>query len=165
LGDLIFPEELSGLSKGMKNTSHNDIMEGKMTLPIIYAIFSQYTNLKDKNKLVKFIGNKKLSFRNKQEVSRIIWESGSIEFAMQFVEYYSKMVREQYIKHIDETPTRLKWIIKLMDITPLINLTFRKMAIENKWRKLEPQILTEKLIGDINKITQREIFLKNIINK
>ena len=161
LGDLIFPEELPDLSKGMKDTSHNDIMEGKLTLPMIYTIFNLYTNPKDKNKIIKFVGNKKLNPQDKQEVSRIIWESGSIEFTMQFVEYYSKLVREQYIKHIHETPTRLKWIIKLMDITPLINLTFRRMAIKNKWRKLEPQILTEQLISDINKITERETFLVN----
>jgi len=160
LGDLIFPEEMSNLSKGMKNTSHNDIMEGKLTLPIIYTIFNQDTNLKDKNRIVNFIGNKKLSLKDKKEVSRIIWESGSIEFTMQFVEYYSKLVREQYVRHIDETPTRLKWIIKLMDITSLINITFRKMAIENKWRKLEPQALSEKLMNDIEKITQRESFLR-----
>ncbi len=159
LGDLIFPEEMPDLSKGMKDTSHNDIMEGKLTLPIIYTIFNPHTDQKDKNKIIKFIGNRKLNFQDKQEISRIIWESGSIEFTMQFVEYYSKLVREQYIKYIHETPTRLKWIIKLMDITPLINLTFRRMAIENKWRKLEPQILTEQLIGDINKITERESFL------
>ena len=128
---------------------------------MIYTIFNLYTNPKDKNKIIKFVGNKKLNPQDKQEVSRIIWESGSIEFTMQFVEYYSKLVREQYIKHIHETPTRLKWIIKLMDITPLINLTFRRMAIKNKWRKLEPQILTEQLISDINKITERETFLVN----
>lgn len=159
LGDLIFPEEMPNLSKGMKDTSHNDIMEGKLTLPIIYTIFNSHTDKKDKNKLVKFVGDRKLSLQDKKEISRIIWESGSIEFTMQFVEYYSKLVREQYIRYIHETPTRLKWIIKLMDITPLINLTFRRMAIENKWRKLEPQILTEQMIGDINNITERENFL------
>jgi geranylgeranyl pyrophosphate synthase len=38
LGDLIFPEEMPDMSKGMKDTSHNDIMEGKLTLPIIYTV-------------------------------------------------------------------------------------------------------------------------------
>jgi geranylgeranyl pyrophosphate synthase/nucleoside 2-deoxyribosyltransferase len=159
LGDLIFPEEMPDLSKGMKNTSHNDIAEGKLTLPVIYAIFSPHANTQDRNKIIKFVGNRQLSLKDKEEISRIIWESGAIEFTMQFVEYYAKLVREQYVKYIHETPTRLKWIIKLMDITSLINLTFRRMAIENEWRKLEPQILTEKLLQDIQNITSRENFL------
>lgn len=161
LGDLIFPEEMPKLSKVMKNTSHNDIMEGKLTLPVIYAIFNDCTDKKDKAKLINYISDKKLSIKEKKEISRIIWESGAIEFAMQFVEYYSELVDEQYIKYINETPTRLKWIIKLMDITPLVNITFRKMAVENTWRKLEPQVLTEQLISNINNIIQREIFLKH----
>ncbi|MFA5070589.1 MAG: polyprenyl synthetase family protein [Patescibacteria group bacterium] len=161
LGDLIFPEQMSDLSKGMKSTSHNDIAEGKLTLPIIYTIFNPGVNLKDKQTIIKFIGKNKLTLQDKHEISRITWESGSIEYSIQFVEYYSKLVRDQYIKYIDETPTRLKWILKLMDITPLINITFRKTAIENRWRKLEPQILTEQLISEINKITDRENFLAN----
>lgn len=160
LGDLILPEEMPELSKGMKDTSHNDIAEGKITLPIIYAIFNKSTDSKDKKKIIKFIGDRNLNTKDKIEISRIVWESGSIEYTMQFVEYYSKLVRDEYIKHIYETPTRLKWIIKLMDITTLINVSFRKMAIENKWRKLEPQILTDEFIKDINLITQRESFLK-----
>lgn len=161
LGDLIFPEEMPDMSKGMKDTSHNDIMEGKLTLPIIYTIFNPNTDPKDKKKIIKAVGNRKLNLEDKKEVSRIIWESGSIEYSMQFVEYYSKLVREQYIRHIHETPTRLKWIIKLMDITPLINISFRRMAIQNKWHKLEPQILSRDFIDEIEKITDRNNFLAN----
>lgn len=159
LGDLIFPEDMSYLSKGMKNTSHNDIMEGKLTLPIIYTIFNPDVESSDKNKIIKFIGDKKLNFHNKKEINRIIWESGSVEFTIKFIEYYSKLVREQYIKYINETPTRLKWITELMNITPLINIIFKKMAIKNRWRKLESKLLTEQLMTTINKITEREAFL------
>lgn len=162
LGDLIFPEQMAGMSKGMKKTSHNDIVEGKLTLPTLYALFNKHLDQKDRKKLVGYIGNRKLTAKDKLEISRIIWESGAIEYCMQFVEYYCRVVREQYVKHIHETPTRLKWIIKLMDITSLINLSFRKLAIQNKWRKLEPQILDTKTIDEINKITERASYLKSL---
>ena len=159
LGDFIFPEDMSVMSNCLKASSHNDIAEGKLTLPIIYTIFNPDANEKDKRRLIKFLGNRKLKDNDKKEITRIIWESGAIEYAMQFVEYYSKLVTEEYVTYIHETPTRLKWIIKLMDITPLVNISFRKMAIENKWRKLEPKILTDELVNDINSITEREKFL------
>lgn len=162
LGDLIFPKYLAELSKGMKNTSHNDIAEGKLTLPILYVLFSKRTDPKDRAQLIKYIGNRKLSTKDKIEISRIIWESGAIEYCIQFVEYYSRSVREHYVKYVHETPTRLKWIVKLMDITTLINLSFRKLAIQKNWKKLEPAILDEKTISSINKITERDQFLKSL---
>ncbi len=75
------------------------------------------------------------------------------------------MVRELYVKHIHETPTRLKWIIKLMDVTSLINLTFRKLAIDNKWKKLEPMILDEQTLKNVAQVTERTNFLKGFAHK
>ncbi len=141
LGDYIFPDMHSKMSKGMKLSSHNDIMEGKLTLPLIYILFNPKVSKLDKRRLSFFIGRKNLSKIEKMEISRIIWENGAIEFCMQFVENFSKQVTEQYVKYIHETPTRLKWIIRLMDITPLINKTFRQLAEEKKWKKLEPMSL------------------------
>jgi geranylgeranyl pyrophosphate synthase/nucleoside 2-deoxyribosyltransferase len=161
LGDFIFPEQMSKMGKGLKNTSHNDIAEGKMTLPVLYAIFNTHTNPKDKNILIKHLGNRKLSAKEKIEISRIIWESGAIEYCMQFVDYYCRQVREEYVQYIHETPTRLKWIIKLMDITSLINLSFRELAIQNQWRKLEPQVVDTAVIDNLEKITNRQNYLKN----
>jgi hypothetical protein len=100
----------------------------------------------DRQKLFGLVGNKHLSRREKMEISRIIWESGAIEFCMQFVEEFSGLVTRQYVNHINETPTRLKWIIRLMDITPLINKTFRQLAKEKKWKKLEPSLCEPDLI-------------------
>lgn len=160
LGDLIFPEEMAEMSKGMKDTSHNDIMEGKLTLPVIYAIFNSDTNPRDRKMLINSIGNRNLSEKNKLELSRIIWESGAIDYSIQFIEYFSKEVSDQYIRFIDETPTRLKWIIKLMDITPLINLSFKKLAIKEKWRKLEPQFLDNDYINNIATLTNNKNFLE-----
>ncbi|MFA6322683.1 MAG: polyprenyl synthetase family protein [Candidatus Buchananbacteria bacterium] len=165
LGDLIFPEQLSKMGKGLKDTSHNDVIEGKLTLPIIYALFNEKTDKNDKDRLIKFLVKGNLSPKEKLEVSRIIWESGAIEYCMQFVELYAKLVREQFVRHISETPTRLKWIIKLMDVTTLINISFRQLAIDKKWRKLEPQILDDDLVEKIFFICERNNFLKEFINE
>ena len=155
---LFFQRTCRVTSNCLKASSHNDIAEGKLTLPIIYTIFNPDANEKDKRRLIKFLGNRKLKDNDKKKLLESFGESGAIEYAMQFVEYYSKLVTEEYVTYIHETPTRLKWIIKLMDITPLVNISFRKMAIENKWRKLEPKILTDELVNDINSITERENF-------
>lgn len=159
LGDLLLPEDLSGMSKGMKDTSHNDVMEGKLTLPILYTLLNKRTTSKDRNIFIHLIGKQHLTAKNRKDISRIIWESGAIEYCLQFVAYYAKQVREQYVKHIHETPTRLKWILKLMDVTPLINVTFRRIAITNGWRKLELEPLASEYLLKIEKLTTREAFL------
>lgn len=159
LGDFIFPAQHSKMAKGMKATSHNDIEEGKLTLPVLYSLLSKSVPETDKKIIIKSF-NKKLDKKEKLEVSRIIWESGSIEYCMQFVDYFCKLVKKQYIKYIHETPTRLKWIIKLMDITPLINKTFRQLAEKQKWKKLEPVIIDEKFMA---KLAENNYFLTGII--
>ena len=159
LGDLIAPEAHSGMSKGMKDTSHNDVMEGKLTLPILYAFYNVRVHKQDRAKLFSLMGKGKLSAKQHLEVSRIIWESGAIEYTMQYVEYYANLVQDEYVRHIHETPTRLKWIIKLMDVTPLINVTFRRLAYTQKWRKLEPEPLDAEVIAMLTKWTDRANFL------
>jgi hypothetical protein len=48
-----------------------------------------------------------------------------------------------------------------MDITSLINLSFRELAIQNQWRKLEPQVVDTAVIDNLEKITNRQNYLKN----
>lgn len=160
LGDLIFPEELADMSKGLKNTSHNDIAEGKLTLPVILAIFNADTSSRDKKILINSLGNRRLSNHQKLEISRIIWGSGAIESSIQFIEFFTNEVNNQYVKYIDETPTRLKWIIKLMDITNLINLSFKKLAQRKKWKKLEPITMENDYIYKVTISTERVKFLE-----
>lgn len=164
LGDLIAPEAHSGMSKGMKDTSHNDVMEGKLTLPILYVLYSTQLPGSDRKKLLSLMGKKKLTAKQHLDVSRIIWESGAIEYTMQYVEYYVNLVQDVYVRYIHETPTRLKWIIKLMDVTPLINITFRRLAYAQKWRKLEPEPLEAGTITRLTKWTDRTNFL-SAVNK
>ncbi|OHA58258.1 MAG: hypothetical protein A2571_03310 [Candidatus Vogelbacteria bacterium RIFOXYD1_FULL_44_32] len=161
LGDFITAADMPGMSKGMKDTSHNDIAEGKLTLPVIYTLFSPEVSTRDKKIVIRALGNRRLKDSARAEISRIIWESGAIEFSLQFIDYYVRAVRRQYVRHINETPTRLKWILKLMDITPLIDISFRRVALDRKWRKLEPLPFSDDMVGELDKLAERGNFLES----
>ncbi len=156
LGDLLLPESHGVLSKGMKGYSHNDFVEGKLTLLVLYVLYSENVPAKGKKFITKLLGKPKLTLREKLRVNKILWESGAIDFAIQIIQYYVDKIVKEYTLKIHETPTRLKWILSMIEITPEIKEKFRQMASQHKWKRMEPISLDALELERINQLSQDE---------
>lgn len=156
LGDLLLPESHGVLSKGMKGYSHNDFIEGKLTLLVLYVLYSENVSRRDKKFIAGLLGKEKLAKKEKLRVTKILWESGAIDFAIQIIRYYVDKIVTEYTLKIHETPTRLKWIIQMIEITPEIREKFRQLAFQHKWKKLEPIPLDLLELERMNKLSQDE---------
>ena len=156
LGDLLLPEALGVLSKGMKGYSHNDFVEGKLTLLVLYVLYSENVSSRDQKFIIKLLGRPKLTKREKLRVNKILWESGAIDFAVQIIQYYVDKIVKNYTLKIHETPTRLKWIISMIEIAPEIREKFRRQAFQQKWKKMEPLPLDLLELERINRLSQDE---------
>lgn len=154
LGDLLLPETHGVLSKGMKGYSHNDFVEGKLTLMVLYVLYSQNVSAREKKFIAHLLGKEKISKTEKLRVNKILWESGAIDFAIQIIQYYVDQIVDEYTLKIHETPTRLKWITSMVEITPEIREKFRQMASQYKWKKMEPIPLHMLELERINKLSQ-----------
>ncbi len=154
LGDLLLPESLGALSKGMKGYSHNDFVEGKLTLMVLYVLYSPNVSAREKKFINHLLGKEKITKAEKLRVNKILWESGAIDFAIRIIQYYVDKIVKEYTLMIHETPTRLKWIISMIEITPEIKEKFRQMAFQYKWKKMEPIPLNALELERINKLSQ-----------
>lgn len=91
-----FPPEVnfhSGACKGKTNArsnkdSHSDLMEGKYTLPIIYAI--NLCEEQEKRKIRDAFGNKEITPEEQDEITRILVKSGALKESVAEVSRYSK---------------------------------------------------------------------------
>ncbi len=165
LGDLLLPESHGALSKGMKGYSHNDFVEGKLTLLVLYVLYSENVSGQDKKFITKLLGKPKLAKKEKLRVNKILWESGAVDFAIQIIQYYVDKIMEEYTLKIHETPTRLKWIINISEIAPKINENFRLMAFRYKWKRMEPIPLDALELERINRLSQDEFNIMYEKNK
>lgn len=156
LGDLLLPESHGILSKGMKGYSHNDFVEGKLTLLVLYVLYSENVTQRDKKFMVSLLGKEKITAHEKLRINKILWESGAVDFAVQIIQYYVDKIVREYTLKIHETPTRLKWIINISEIAPEIKEKFRLMAFQHKWKKIEPMPLDQLELERINKLSQDE---------
>ena len=150
LGDYIIVEQESGMSKGMKGTSHSDIREGKVDIPYLVALHSPHLGLGEKMFLFKSLHNQKLSSKDKEKINQLLWCSGAIDLTVELLINIISHVKYNLLTKYQETPTRMKWMFSLVDITREIMIPFKNQALKNGWPKYEynPKLLIE-LTGQI----------------
>lgn len=147
LGDYIIVEKESRMSKGMKGISHSDIKEGKTDIAYLVALYSPKLTRLEKNFLFKSL-NKKLSARDKNKINELLWKSGAIDLTVELLINLINHVKSTLLPEYQETPTRMKWMFSLVDITKEILIPFKRQTLICGWQKHEydPQIL--KIITD-----------------
>jgi len=88
-----------------------DIVEKKMTLPLIYAL--NHTDKKSKRRIIKIIKKDKKSKDQIQEVVRFVEENGGIEYAQNRMMEYK--VKAEEILHSIETTSSIEYLQALID--------------------------------------------------
>lgn len=137
LGDYIMPEDFSKLSKGMKDVSHSDVIEGKADMTYLIAMRSPCMSKKERGFLFDSL-YKKLTKKEKKRINQLLWKSGAIDLTVELIINIIKHVEENLLTKYHETPTRMKWMFSLVCITKRIMDPFRKQALRNGWAKYEP---------------------------
>ena len=155
LGDYIMPEDLSEISKGMKEVSHSDIREGKADIAYLFALHSSDLSEKEKEFLMDVL-NSELTVKQKLKINKLLWKSGAINFVVEVIKKLIDHVEEKFFTKYHETPTRTKWMFDLVEITDKILIPFKKQAFENNWPKYEFDLcklgkLTDKITDLENK--------------
>lgn len=147
LGDYIFPEDFSGMSRGMKGISHSDIIEGKTDLAYLEALYSENLTKTEKTFLIEKL-HSDLSSQDKLEINRLLWKSGAIELTVDVILHIIKHVKKNILPRYHETPTRMKWMFDLVEITKEILIPFQGQAHVNRWEKYEYGHETSRQIAD-----------------
>jgi len=152
LGDYIVVEKESGLSKGMKGFSHSDIEEGKTDIAYLISLNSPHLTKQEKRFLISILG-RKLKLKDKLEVNKLLWKSGSIKLVVELIINLIDYVKSNLLSEYQETPTRMKWMFDLVSITKEILIPFKHQALKYEWVKyeLDPELL-KKLTDDIIKL-------------
>ena len=168
LGDYIFPSDFNVLSKGMKGISHSDVEEGKLSLQYIVALDSKALTKREKDFLIKCFDSK-LTLKKKIRINSLIWKSGAIDLVVYVIQGLIKHVKQKHLPVYHETPTRMKWMFDLIEITDKIVIPFKKQAEKFNWIKFEynselaKKILSE-LISLENKSKEERLFYFEEIN-
>jgi len=151
LGDYVVVEKISKLSKGMKGVSHSDVIEGKIDIAYLIAMYSPCLNKKEKDFLLRAL-HTRLTKKDKIKINQLLWKSGAINFVVELLINLIEHVKKNLLSKYHETPTRMKWMFDLVEITKKILIPFKKQAFQNKWVKYEYDSsllkkLTEMIIG------------------
>lgn len=149
LGDYIMMEDYSKLNKGMKGQSHSDIEDGKIHTEYIIALYSPYLVKKEKEFLIRCL-RKKLTKKEKLKINELLWKSGGIDSTVEIIVKLIEHVKVTLLTQYHETPTRMKWMFDLVDITKEILVPFKRQAIKYGWIKYEydPELVNQ-LAGEI----------------
>ncbi len=85
----------------------NDVKDGKVTLPLIYAL--KHSTKEKREKIVNYIQNKDFSDKNIEEIILFAIENGGLDYAIKIMEeYYQKAVKELDFFADNEAKKRLK---------------------------------------------------------
>jgi len=137
LADYLVIEKISGMSRSMKGVSHSDIKEGKIDLPYSIALYSSRLNKKERGFLFAALANKKLSAKDKLYINELLWKSGAIDLTIDLLINIANHVKNTLLTEYQETPTRMKWMFSLIDITKEILTPFKRLAQNHGWIKYE----------------------------
>ena len=154
LGDYLVVENMSGMSKGMKDISHSDIREGKVDLCYLVTLNSPHVSKEEKDYLIDCL-HKELNEDDKLKINELLWRTGSVEFAVDLIINIIKYVKySSSVYHLlssyQETPTRMRWMFNLIDITKEILIPFKQQALNNEWFKYEyDSVLLENITAKI----------------
>lgn len=100
-------------SKNIGKPRRNDIREGKITLPLIYAL--QQADEKKKKKIINWIKKKKNSEKNIEKITNFVYENGGIEYATsKLIEFKNKAVNELDSFEESEIKQSLKYFAEYM---------------------------------------------------
>ncbi|MDO8659807.1 MAG: polyprenyl synthetase family protein [Candidatus Parcubacteria bacterium] len=161
LGDYVITEEITGMSKGMKGISHSDIVEGKANIAYLVALYSPLLSKKEKDFLYKIL-HTNLGAKDKLKINELLWKSGAIDLTVELIINLINHVKNTIIPQYHETPTRMKWLFSLVDITKEILIPFKEQALKHSWVKYEfdPELLkdiTEEILSLENKTTKERL--------
>ncbi len=85
----------------------NDVKDGKVTLPLIYAL--KNSQEKEKEKISDYIINKKFSDKQIEEITLFAIENGGVDYAVKKMEnYYQKAIKELDFFSENEAQKKLK---------------------------------------------------------
>jgi len=100
-------------SKNIGKPRRNDIREGKITLPLIYAL--QQADEKKKEKIINWIKKKKISEKNIEKITNFVYKNGGIEYATsKLIEFKNKAVNELDSFEESEIKQSLKYFAEYM---------------------------------------------------
>lgn len=136
LGDYIMPDEHAHMSKGMKDISHSDIVEGKVDIAYLIALKSEFLSSSEKKYLYDILYTK-LTREDKLKINQLLWKSSAIEATVELIIKLIEYVKEKYLSCYHETPTRMKWMFNLVDITRAVLIPFKNQAIRYGWTRYD----------------------------
>lgn len=100
-------------SKNIGKPRRNDIREGKITLPLIYAL--QQADEKKKEKIINWIKKKKIPEKNIEKITNFVYKNGGIEYATsKLIEFKNKAVNELDSFEESEIKQSLKYFAEYM---------------------------------------------------
>ncbi|NMB48215.1 hypothetical protein GYA13_02080 [Candidatus Kuenenbacteria bacterium] len=161
LGDYVIVEEVTGMSKGMKGISHSDITEGKTNIAYLVAFYSPLLVKSEKEFLYKAL-NAQLNLKDKLKINELLWKSGAIDLTVELIINLINHVKSTIIPGYHETPTRMKWLFSLVEITREILIPFKGQALRHGWTKYEfdPKLLkdiTDEILSFENKTAKERL--------
>lgn len=94
--------------------------------------------------------HKKLTLKDKTKINELLWKSGSIDLVVELIINIINHTKLNLFSKYQETPTRMKWMFSLVEITKEILILFKQQAIKNRWVKYEfDSLLLKKLTEEI----------------
>lgn len=100
-------------SKNIGKPRRNDIREGKITLPLIYAL--QQADEKKKEKIINWIKKNKFSEKNIEKITNFVYKNGGIEYATsKLIEFKNKALTELDSFEESEIKQSLKYFAEYM---------------------------------------------------
>ena len=91
IGDFVPPKYNLGTEEKLPEDAYSDIKHGKLTLPIIYCLING-TN-EEKEQVIEALTNKNINEDKLLEVTRILVNNGSIDFAKKTALDFSKKAK------------------------------------------------------------------------
>ncbi len=149
LADYLVIEKISGMSHSMKGISHSDIKEGKIDLPYSIAFYSSKLDKKEKRFLFTALADKELSAKDKLHINELLWKSGAIDLTVDLIINLASHVKTTLLTEYQETPTRMKWMFSLVDITKEILIPFKSLALSHGWVKYQYDRKLLRTISDL----------------
>jgi geranylgeranyl pyrophosphate synthase len=149
LGDFVAPADAAKISKGMKDVSHSDVIEGKTSIAYLVAFRSGNLSRAEKDFLYRCL-HFELTSAQKIHINELLWKSGAIDLTVELIAQLIVHVKKNLLTEYHETPTRMKWAFSLVDITKEIMIPFKREASRNGWMKYEyDETMLRALVGQL----------------
>lgn len=132
LGNLVPNEFMPAMSKGLKESSHNDVEEGKLTLPYYIALSSNRLSRQEKELFLLCLGMR-LSEKEKARINELLWKSGAIHITSGIIGELAQRISSGLSTELGTSPVAAKNISDMAQAAGNIILPFARQASANRW--------------------------------